>query len=278
MFALGRTTAIAPWGPLPRLIGNDVLNGTSAPSEARVEPWPCSLIHRWLWRYRYQLGLHTCWKPIARHAPIWGNWLVLLILAYCAPDGQIGSPAGANDIPTTPFHLMPYDTTHLPPIMAGGGLQRSVAHRRDILQLHKDGSGAVALHPWGKWYGAEAGNLNQRFIESAIGGSIADSTRKNYKGSFEQWPTFRRVNGQSPFMVADPAGISGEEESVLAYLALSVGPLGKDITTVVGRLNSISYFHRVRTGVNPISLMPRVSLMIRGLRRAKGPTQRKLSV
>ena len=185
VFALGRTTAIAPWGPLPRLIGNDVLNGTSAPSEARVEPWPCSLIHRWLWRYRYQLGLHTCWKPIARHAPIWGNWLVLLILAYCAPDGQIGSPAGANDIPTTPFHLMPYDTTHLPPIMAGGGLQRSVAHRRDILQLHKDGSGAVALHPWGKWYGAEAGNLNQRFIESAIGGPLADSPRKNYKRSFQ---------------------------------------------------------------------------------------------
>ena len=69
-----------------------------------------------------------------------------------------------------------------------------------------------------------------------------------------------------------------EEESVLPYLALSVGPLGKDITTVVGHLNALSYFRRVKSGFNPISHMPRVSLMIRGLRRAKGPTQRKLPI
>ena len=223
-------------------------------------------------------GLQTCWKPIGRHAPTWGNWMVLLLPARCSPDSRIGSPSGVNETESISSHLTPYDATHLPPIRAGGGLQRAVAHRRDVLKLHEEGSGAVALNPRGKWYGAEAGDLNLRFIESAIGGSIADSARKNYNESFEQWPTFRRVNGKSPFMDADPLGVACEEESALAYLALPVGPLGKDIATVVGRLNSISYFHRVRTGINPISLMPRVSLMIRGLRMAKGPTQRKLLV
>ena len=52
----------------------------------------------------------------------------------------------------------------------------------------------------------------------------------------------------------------------------------KDISTVVNHLNAIGYHHRVRTGTNPISLMPRASLMIRGLRRAKGPAQRKLPI
>ena len=81
-----------------------------------------------------------------------------------------------------------------------------------------------------------------------------------------------------PYIATDPLGLGAEEESVLSYIALSAGPLGKDISTVVGHLNAISYFHRVRTGQNPALLMRRVSLMIRGLRRAKGPTQRKLPI
>lgn len=65
---------------------------------------------------------------------------------------------------------------------------------------------------------------------------------------------------------------------MLSYLALSVGPLGKDITTVVGHLYAISCLRRVKSGQNPISLMPRVSLMSKDLRRPKGPTQRKFPI
>ena len=47
---------------------------------------------------------------------------------------------------------------------------------------------------------------------------------------------------------------------------------------MVGHLNAIGYYHRVKIGYNPVLAMPRVSLMVRGLRRAKGPTQRKLPI
>ena len=45
---------------------------------------------------------------------------------------------------------------------------------------------------------------------------------------------------------------------------------------MAGHLKAIGYFHRVRTGKHPIADIPRVMLMVRGLRRANGPTQRNL--
>lgn len=80
----------------------------------------------------------------------------------------------------------------------------------------------------------------------------------------------------APYSALGPGGVEREEESALSYISLSVGPLGGDITTVVGRLNAGGYFHRVTIGQNPTVDMPRVMLMVRGLRRAKGPTQRKI--
>ena len=47
---------------------------------------------------------------------------------------------------------------------------------------------------------------------------------------------------------------------------------------MVGRLGEIGYFHRVKTGIDPVAAIPRVMLMIRGLGRPKGPARRKLPI
>ena len=117
-----------------------------------------------------------------------------------------------------------------------------------------------------------------KFIESPIGGSIADNTRELYIGHIAQCPNFRRVDGRSPYITPDPHGVAVEENSIISYLSLSAGPLGKDVTTMAGRLGAIGYFHRVKTGIGPAAAIPRVMLRIRGLGRAKGPTRRKLTI
>ena len=262
------------WSP-PRF-SLDHLTGT-CPSinwDSVVLRTPCSLLVAWSRPMARMLGMQTCWRPAHRPSTAWGNWAVLFLLVMYPPDATHTNPRLGEVVDHTPVTSNCTRAVWPPLIRAGGGLQRAVAQRREILSLHEQGAGAVALNPWGKWYGNDAHMLNVKFIEDSIGGSIADSTRKNYKGHFEQWSTFRRINGLSPYLSADPQGLPDEEDSVLSYLALSVGPLGKDIATVVGHLNALSYFRRARSGFNPISHMPRVSLMIRGLRRANGPTQR----
>ena len=105
----------------------------------------------------------------------------------------------------------------------------------------------IALSGWGEWYGANAEHADQKFIEASIGGSIADATRKLYSGQFNQCARFRAVNGESAYFETDierPA----REEILHSYIALYVGPLGKDMATMVGHLNDIGYFHRVKTG------------------------------
>ena len=92
----------------------------------------------------------------------------------------------------------------------------------------------MALNPWGDWYGANATSVNGKFTESPIGGAIADTTRKLYSGRLAQWPTFRRIDGRSPYITPDPHGVEVEENIILSYLPLSAGPLGKDVTTMAG--------------------------------------------
>ena len=47
---------------------------------------------------------------------------------------------------------------------------------------------------------------------------------------------------------------------------------------MVGRMGAIGYFHRVKTGINPVVAIPRVMLTIQGLGRAKGTDRRKLPI
>ena len=77
-------------------------------------------------------------------------------------------------------------------------------------------------------------------------------------------------------MEGTPLGGEAGGNSVFSYSPLSAGPIGTAIGAMVGPLNAIGYFHRVKIGRNPLLAMPRAALMVRGLRRAKGPTRRKL--
>ena len=74
------------------------------------------------------------------------------------------------------INAIPFGPTHFPPIRAGGR-QRDVARRKELIEQHKAGGVAVALNPCGDWYGANATSVNAKFIVSAIGGSIPDTTR-----------------------------------------------------------------------------------------------------
>ena len=63
---------------------------------------------------------------------------------------------------------------------------------------------------------------------------------------------------------------TGAENIALPYVALSVGPLGKDVPPMVTRLSAIGYFLRIRMGSNPLAQMSPVRLMRRGISRTKG--------
>ena len=84
------------------------------------------------------------------------------------------------------------------------------------------------------------------------------------------------VNGLSPYLDTGADKFALEEDSVLAYVALSVGPIGKEVSTTVTHLSAIGFFHRIRFGYNPIKDMSRVQLMLKGIRRASGHANRKL--
>ena len=167
---------------------------------------PCSLLVAWYRPLALGLGMHTCWRSAHRPAPAWGNWLVLFLLPKCAPSASHSNPRLGDVADHTPAPSNRTCAVWPPLIRDGGGLQRTVSQRRELLALHEQGGRAVALNPWGKWYGDDARTLNLKFIENSIGGSIADSTRKNYKGHFEQWPTFRRINGLTPISKRGPSG------------------------------------------------------------------------
>ena len=109
-------------------------------------------------------------------------------------------------------------------------------------------------------------------------GSVANSTRHNYEGHFRKWEIFRGVNNKGPYLDQRDEWAVEEEDSVLSYVALSVGPLGKEVSTMVTHLSAIGFFHRIKYGPNPLNRMSRVQLMLKGLKREKGPTNRKLPI
>ena len=139
----------------------------------------------------------------------------------------------------------PYGPTHMPHIRAGGGFQNAVAMRNQKLAQYTKTGDPVALQGWGEWHGNNASDLSGRLIETSIGCSVAKTTRRLCEGQFGQWARFRAVNGLAEYLEAGPSGGGECEDSVLAYLALSVGPLGKDIATMLGHLSAIGYFRRI---------------------------------
>ena len=59
-----------------------------------------------------------------------------------------------------------------------------------------------------------------------------------------------------------------EEDIELSYVALSVGPMGKDVSTMATHLSTIGYFQRVRRGIRPLAPMSRAHLIPKGPQRA----------
>ena len=165
---------------------------------------------------------------------------------------------------------------NVPTLRAGGGVSRSSVVKRDLFAKNQAELVPVALCDWGSWYGTEAVKRATNEIETNIGGSVASSTRHNYEGHFHKWAVFRGVNGKDPYISTCDEKFMEEEDSVLSYVALSVGPLGKEVSTMVTHLSAIGFFHRVKIGFNPLSKMSMVQLMLKCLKRASGPTNRKL--
>ena len=167
---------------------------------------------------------------------------------------------------------------HIPTLRAGGGVSNVNVHKRDQFARNQADLIPVALKEWGNWYGTDASKCANRKVEESIGGSVASSTRRNYEGRFRKWEVFRGVNGKGPYIDQGEDRSSEEEDSVLSYVALSVGPLGKEVSTMVTHLSAIGFFHRIKYGTNPLNHMSRVQLMLKGLKRAQGPTKRKLPI
>ena len=165
---------------------------------------------------------------------------------------------------------------HASLMRAGGGVPGATQCSRQEFARNQSELVPVALKPWGAWYGSGASEHARMAIESNIGGSVAVSTRRNYEGHFRKWEAHRGVNGLIPYLDTSAAKFPLEEDVALSYVALSVGPLGKEVSTMATHLSANGYFHRVKTGHNPLKEMPRVQLMMKGLRRPSGPENRKL--
>ena len=118
LFKINRVATIAAWKPLhcPAPAYHDPT--TTVRDRNALESWPCSLLHRCFRKFENQLGLQTCWRPVSRHAPTWGNWLILIFLACCSPDCRTGAPIGANEAESTP--LFP-DIVRLHPLLPDSG-------------------------------------------------------------------------------------------------------------------------------------------------------------
>ena len=129
----------------------------------------------------------------------------------------------------------------------------------------------VSLGQWPNW-GSHAQN---EMVGKLIGCSISASAKYNYDGHFRQWELYRSINGIIPYFSVNAADKGSEEDRILSYHALSVGPLSKDMSTTIAPIHGIGHFQKLKLGANPIGDMPRVKLTIRGMRREKGTASRK---
>ena len=120
--------------------------------------------------------------------------------------------------------------------------------------------------------------MQDRITERLTGGMVANSPRKVYDGLFNKWRVRRGVIGKSEYLSTDPSGKDDNENAAIAYVTLNLGPLERDVGTVQNHLQAIGYFHKIMIGINPLREMNRLQNIMKGARREKGPTKRKLPV
>ena len=148
-----------------------------------------------------------------RIPPTWGRWFVVWLLSQWGSSAWIWGVFVRCGKYSPAVQLRPFGPTNFPPIRAGGVFQRDLARRKEVCARHLSGGEAVALNHRGGWYGEASANISSEFIESSIGGSIADATRKLYSGNFPQCATFRMINGHGPYMMPDPRGLKPRKTS-----------------------------------------------------------------
>lgn len=109
-----------------------------------------------------------------------------------------------------------------------------------------------------------------------MGCSAAPATKGNYEGHFRFRAMYRGACGLYPYVGKAGLNSDEEEENIMGYVALSVGPLSKAMSTVATHLSGIGYCHRLKTGGNPLLAMSMLQLMLKGMYRERVATVRKL--
>lgn len=93
--------------------------------------------------------------------PTWGRWIALWILPDWVPFLRWLESMARNKSNGAIANSLPFGPTHFPPIWAGGGFRLDSTLRNELIAKHMNEGGAVALNPWGEWYGDNAININE---------------------------------------------------------------------------------------------------------------------
>ena len=136
-----------------------------------------------------------------------------------------------------------------PPIRAGrgGGPAKRVQIKESGLLANSTTYKPVSLGLWPQW-GKEEQN---KTIGKLIGCSVSASTKHNYEGHFRLWAMYRSTNGLWPFLGLGGSNPEEGENSIMAYVAMSVGPLAKGMSTMATHLSGIGHFRKIKMGATP---------------------------
>ena len=116
-----------------------------------------------------------------------------------------------------------------------------VQHSRDLFAKNQAELVPVALKEWGNWYGPDAVKKETRALEERASGEAWPPRRATITKVALKWEIFRGVNGLSPYLDPSDGKFAAEEDSILSYVALSVGPMGKEVSTMITHLSAIWY-------------------------------------
>ena len=100
---------------------------------------------------------------------------------------------------------------------------------------------------------------------------MAESTKKLYAGAFRKWETYRKIQNKDSYISEDPLRLREEDDSLLAFAALQLGPMEKDHATAQTYTTAIERYRKLKRGENPLMGMKRLQLLLKGAKRVKGP-------
>lgn len=118
--------------------------------------------------------------------------------------------------------------------------------------------------------------VSERFGQGFLMGSACEGTRRTYSPAWKHWCVFRKLQGKPSFM----AGTSAEEhkaneDSMLVFLGIEGGRMGRAYSTVKGAFSSIRFHHIVEGHGDPLVGKARFRMALSALRRVDGHAQRK---